>query len=197
MRHVSVPGRLAVAFAASLALASSAGCMSVSDDKSGRPAPSKSEEEQGHTAPDPDGGHAEPGEEERHAGGRQAVGPGRSGAREERGGARPAPASPSEDVTAAPAPRPSAGGKRPKPPGPTPEPTRGAPATSVPPSTPPAQTPSPEPPSPTPSEQPSAPTEQPSASSAPEVHAGALRTAGAEGFGMRGEPSASPQMGPV
>ncbi|WP_190126252.1 hypothetical protein [Streptomyces inusitatus] len=198
MRHLSVPGRLAVAFAASLALASSAGCMSVSDDKSGSPAPSKSDDRP-DTAPEPDGGHVGPGGG-RHAGGRPAVSPGRSGERERAAVPKP-PASPSGGATAAArsTPKPSTGPVRPKPAGPTPEPTQTPSATPVPPSStpPPKETPTSEPPKETPTEQPTEPTEQPSASSAPEVHAGAMRTAEAYGRGMRGEPMASPRLGPV
>ncbi|MQS38468.1 hypothetical protein FFZ77_23560 [Streptomyces katsurahamanus] len=190
---MSAPGRLAVAFAASLALASSAGCMSVSDDKSGKPAPSKSVDRT-DTVAEPDGGHAV-GPGGRQAGGRAEV----SGETSESASGTPkASPSPSGKGSPAPTPGPSSA-NRPKPPGAAPSPTRGgqpsAPAT---PSAPPQQqTPTAAPPeSPTP--QPTEPTEQPTASSAPEVQAGAaMRMTEADGPGMRGEPLASPQMGPV
>ncbi|WP_240138419.1 hypothetical protein [Streptomyces sp. MUM 178J] len=206
MRQLSVPGRpgrrTAAWIAASLALAASAGCMSVGDDDKGdaKPAPSTSVD-QGGTAAEPDGGHGAPGgrrvytdhehggksekdevaEEEEAQGEREAtVSPSPSG---------PEPSPPSE---------PGSGGEPPVPPKGEPSPTEGDDGGSTP-SPPPSQPPSepaepPSEPSPGPSPE---PTDEPTASSAPEVHAGAMHPVDERGEGMRGEPEASPQPGPA
>ncbi|MER6916786.1 hypothetical protein ABT354_34480 [Streptomyces sp. NPDC000594] len=194
---MSAPGRLAVAFAASLALAASAGCMSVSDDKGGgrRPGPSTPADRQ-DTVPEPDGGHVGPGEPPLGgAGGRPAPsGTGTPGT----DGAPRASRSPSGGDPATPSARPSHGGRatpRPKPP--VPEPTRsggGVEPSATPPSATPAQ-PSPEPPKETPQPSPTGSAAEPSATGAPEVHAGALRMPVAEDRGPRVEPAVDDDRG--
>ncbi|WP_327324597.1 hypothetical protein OG735_20275 [Streptomyces sp. NBC_01210] len=182
----SFPGRLAVWAAASLAVAASAGCMSVSDDEGGKPAPHSSTGRRG-TVSEPDGGHGVSG------GGRQARG-GRGGSDAKAGAGAKASASP--NASAPPKAQPPRSGQRPQPPR-DPGPTGGGPVPSEQP--PPQPTPSELPPeSPTP--QPSEPTDAPSASSAPEVHAEAMRMADGQGSMADGqcmEPTASPQVGPV
>jgi hypothetical protein len=183
----SVPGRLAVWIAASLAVAASAGCMSVSEDEGGKPAPSSSVDRRGSVA-ESDGGQA--------AGGRQARG-GKAGSdgkdTEGAQGKEGAEASPDPSGSAPAAAKPTGGGQRPHPPNPSP--TRGGASPAEPPPAPnqPSEPPEPPPASPTP--QPSEPTDPPSASSAPEVRAGALRRA--DGQDIEGEPTASPQVGPM
>ncbi|AVZ77538.1 hypothetical protein SLUN_18800 [Streptomyces lunaelactis] len=179
---MSVPGRLAVRIAASLALAASAGCMSVSDDEGGKPAPRSSTDRRGAVA-EPDGGRGVPGS------GQHGSGRGGSDAKAEGGDE----ASPSPNGPASPSAQPPRGGQRPLPPH-DPAPNGGGAPPSVPPPAPPQPIPS-EPPSVSPSPQPSEPSDPPSASSAPEVHAGAMRVA--DGQGMLMEPTASPQVGPM
>ncbi|MFI6289471.1 hypothetical protein ACIBCM_32830 [Streptomyces sp. NPDC051018] len=176
---------MAVAFAASLALAATAGCMSVSDDKGAEPVPGKPSGRSGAVT-EHDGVHG--GSGGRHLRG----GRGDSGAP---GGKGDAPdASPSPSGTAGPAARPPGGGKRPHQPG-VPQPTGDGPTPSVQP-TPPQEEPATEPPvEPTPQPTPE-PTDPPSPSSAPDVHAGAVRPAYADGPGPGWEPVASPQTGP-
>jgi hypothetical protein len=184
VRQLSAPGRLAVWIAASLAVAASAGCMSVSDDEGGKPPPRSTADRNG-TVADSDGGHAAPGG--RHAGG------GRDGS--DAPGGKDAPgkgASPGPSASVGPAAKATRGGPGPKPPGLS-QPTRGGVSLSEPPS-PPQPSPS-EPPPESPTPPPSEPTDPPSASSAPEVRAGAMRAA--ERWRMRGEPTASPQVGPM
>lgn len=186
VRQLSAPRRLAVAMVTSLAVAASAGCMSVSDDQGGKPAPGKSSDRPGAVA-EPDGG-------EGVSGGRHADG-GRNGsgtAGDKRDGPE---ASPSAPGTAAPSAQPPSGGQQPRPPT-GPDPTRGGSSPSAQPSQPqPPVEPSEPPPVDPPTLPPSEPTDAPSASSAPEVHAGAMRLA--DGQGTLGVPSASPQMGPM
>ncbi|TQK45554.1 hypothetical protein FBY35_7128 [Streptomyces sp. SLBN-118] len=184
VRQLSAPGRLAVWIAASLAVAASAGCMSVSDDEGGKPAPRSTADRHG-TAAEPDGGPAPGG---RHADGVRDASdtPGGKGA-DGKG------ASPKPSASAGPAANPTPGGAGPRPPG-LPEPTRGGVSPSVPPQAPPQPSPS-EPPPASPTPPPSEPSDPPSASSAPQVHAGAMRAA--EWSGMQGEPTASPQVGPM
>lgn len=183
MRQLSAPGRLAVAIAASLVVAASAGCMSVSDDEGGRPAPRTTTDRPGAVA-EPDGGPAA-------AGGRQPGGgkgkPDKAG----KEGADGEGASLSPSGSAKPMAKPARGGQKPKPPQ-DPQPTGGGGSPSEQP--PPQPTPS-EPPQVSPTPQPSEPTDQPSASSAPQVHAGAIQ--GVDGQGMYTEPAASPQVGPM
>ncbi|MGW6457854.1 hypothetical protein ACWF94_18420 [Streptomyces sp. NPDC055078] len=193
MRQLSAPGRLAAAFAASLALAASAtGCMSVSDDPGGEPAPSRSATQRG-TVAEPDGGHvAGPGG--RPASGGRAGGPGTSV--EGSGGGTPAASPAPSDTKAPPVALPTRGVNRPRPPG-VPEPTGDESTPPVQPTPQPTQEtpvePTPQPPTSPPVE----PTPQPSATSAPDVHAGAMRLPEADGRGMFKEPSASPQLGPA
>ncbi|MFF0450025.1 hypothetical protein ACFYT4_27125 [Streptomyces sp. NPDC004609] len=186
MRQLSAPGRLAVALAASLALAATAGCMSVSDDKSAEPAPGKSSDRRGAVA-EHESAHG--GSGGRHVRG----GRGDSGASGDKGDAPDATPSPSG--TAGPAARPPGGGDRPHPPG-APLPTGDGPTPSVQPTQPPEE-PHTEPPVEPTTQPPVEPTDPPSASSAPEVHAGAMRLAYTDGPGVAWEPVASPQPGPV
>ncbi|MGW3626285.1 hypothetical protein [Streptomyces sp. NPDC000880] len=182
VRQLSAPGRLAVAIAASLAVAASAGCMSVSDDEGGKPAPRATTDRRGAVA-EPDGGRAAPGG--RQAGGGQGE-PGKAG----KEGADGEGASPSPSGSPKPAAKPTRGGQQPKPPG-EPLPTGGGASPSA---EPPQPTPS-EPPQVSPTPEPSEPSDPPSASSAPQVHAGAIQ--GADWEGTCTEPVASPQMGPM
>ncbi|MGV9313990.1 hypothetical protein ACWDR0_17685 [Streptomyces sp. NPDC003691] len=194
MRQSSVPGRVAAAFAVSLALAASAGCMSVGDDERAKPAPSGSPDRRG-TVADPDGGYE-------HPGGRHPDGTGRH-----RDSGKPGEAArkdgrpelkPSASASAAPeGPRPGPGAERPQPQPGAPKPTAPRPTPSAEePVDPPVDPPVEEPTDPPVSEPPQ-PTDPPSASSAPEVHAGAMKLVDADGRGMRGRPEASPQPGPA
>lgn len=187
MRQLPTPGRLAAALAASLALAASAGCMSVSDDRTEAPEPRKSSAPSGGEI-EPEGGQAGPGRH--HAGGGRAE-PGRSVRRSGAPETTPSP----RGGTTPPAPQPTLGVNRPQPPK-EPEPTREAPSPSVPlPS--PTEVPPTEPPVETPTPTPVQPTEEPTASPPPEVHAGALRMAEAARRKVGREPEASPQLGPA
>jgi hypothetical protein len=198
VRQLSAPCRLAAALAASLALAATAGCMSVSDHKSGKPAPTR-----------PAGPKAAPADHE-------AVPPVGPGVRYDGGHrARPGPLAPGGRRVAVPAATPSPSGGSAVPQRPSATPTRGAvrphqppgpqptPAGPTPTVTPepPVQEPTPEPPASEPATTPPPePTDPPSASSAPEVHAGALRMArvdGTAGGVPYRAPAASPQAGPV
>ncbi|MFJ8232786.1 hypothetical protein ACIQ9E_22995 [Streptomyces sp. NPDC094448] len=195
MRQSSVPGRVAAVLAVTLALAASAGCMSVGDDERAEPAPSGSPDRR-DTDADPDGGYERPGGG-RHAGGggRHADsgkpgGGGRKAGRPELSPSPGASAAPEED-------RPGPGAERPQPPQPgAPKPPAPRPTPSAEEPAPPVDPPVEEPVDPPVSEPPQ-PTDPPSASSAPEVHAGAMRLVEADGRGMRGRPTASPQPGPA
>ncbi|MEU5399837.1 hypothetical protein ABZ348_11175 [Streptomyces sp. NPDC005963] len=185
MRQLPNPGRLAAAFAASLAIAASAGCMSVSDDKGEAPEPRKTSAPSGGVI-EPEGGQAGPGRH--HAGGGRADA-GRSARRSAVPEATPSP----RGVTTPPAPKPTLAVNRPQPPE-APEPTEPAPTPTVPLPTPTQEQPS-EPPEETPSAQPTEPTDPPAASPPPEVHAGALRMAEAARRKVGHEPESSPQVG--
>ncbi|MEU0087782.1 hypothetical protein [Streptomyces sp. NPDC006274] len=184
MRQLSTPGRrTAVWIAASLAVLASAGCMSVSDDESRKPAVSTSADGDGAVA-EPDGGHLPPGGHGRHGAGGDSTG------RDAKNGS----ASPSPSGSASAEPEPTRPGRQPpasEPAAPTGGASPSASRSSVPP---PAQE-SPEPPvdSPPPSEP--EPSDPPSASSAPEVHIGAMREVD-HPSGARAEPAASPQSQP-
>ncbi|MFF3326005.1 hypothetical protein [Streptomyces sp. NPDC002889] len=183
MRQLSAPCRWAVQAAAALAVLASAGCMSVSDDEGRKPAPSTSAERRGAAA-EPDGGHGAPGGRPQGRGGK--------GDKDGRGKDDPK-ASPSAKDSASAEAKPTKGGKGPQSPA-KPAPTGDGSSPSVPePSTPAPDVPSEPPPSSTPPA--GEPTDQPSASSAPEVHAGALRLVREPG--THTEPVASPQVGPV
>ncbi|MCX4824131.1 hypothetical protein OG883_30550 [Streptomyces sp. NBC_01142] len=185
--RLPVPGRLAVWIAASLAVAASAGCMSVSDDEGKKPAPSSSTDRRGAVA-EPDGGQAV-------SGGRQVRDAKGGSDKKSKKKAKDRPdASPSASGSGPAAAKPTRGGQRPQPPK-EPAPTRGGTSPSVQPSVPQEPTEPTEPPPVSPTPQPSEPTDPPTASSAPEVHAGAMRLA--DGQGMLAEPTASPQVGPV
>lgn len=178
--HLSFPGRLAVWIAASLAVAASSGCMSVSDDEGRKPAPHSSTGRHGAVA-EPDGGSGAPG-------GRQVRGThGGPGAK----GGEGAKTSASPNGSVAPTAQPPRGGQGPQPPR-DPKPTGGGPVPSEQP--PPQPTPS-EPPPESPTPQPTEPTDPPPPSSAPEVRAGAMRLV--DERGMCAEPAASPQVGPM
>ncbi|MGW4032558.1 hypothetical protein ACWEFL_25165 [Streptomyces sp. NPDC004838] len=187
MRQLSAPGRLAVALAASLALAATAGCMSVSDGKGGEPAPSKPADRRGAVA-EQDGGHS--GRGGRHAGG------GRAGAAESGGKGDAPDASPSPSGTADPAVRPTQGVNRPQQQPGGPPPTGGGTTPPAEPTVPPEEPPT-EPPTDPPTEPTTGPTDPPSASSEPEVHAGAMRLAYADVREVDWEPMASPRTGPL
>ncbi|MFF2066830.1 hypothetical protein ACFVWZ_34435 [Streptomyces sp. NPDC058200] len=194
-RQLSAPGRLAVWIVTSLAVAASAGCMSVSDEEE-KPAPSRPANRHGAAA-EPDGGTVA------GAGAGAPGGPqdqGRTG----RGGAEHAgqddeakgkDASPSPSSRVTPSPKPSKGTRpwpaKPTPPRdepvPTKEPTRSVP----PPSQPPAQSPDP---GPEPEPEPTKPPGQPSAPPAAITRSGVISM---DGMGMLTEPVASPQVGPV
>ncbi|MFD9720802.1 hypothetical protein [Streptomyces sp. NPDC059076] len=185
MRQLPTPGRLAVAFATSLAIAASAGCMSVSDDKAEAPEPRKTSAPSGGVI-EPEGGQAGPGRH--HAGGGRADS-GRSARRSAVPDTTPSPRS----ATTPPAPKPTLGVSRPQPPK-APEPSVPALTPTVPLPTPTQEQP-PEPPKETPSEQPTEPTEPPAASPPPEVQAGALRMAEAARRKVGREPESSPRVG--
>ncbi|MEU1281019.1 hypothetical protein [Streptomyces sp. NPDC005805] len=206
MRQLPAPGRTAALFAAALAALASAGCMSVGDDDVRKPKPSTSAERTGAAEGQDTGGGGVPGGPQ----GSHHDGTGRTGGTADRdedgddkkaedgkptedsGGTRATP-NPSAGPTSGPAPGPGGGGGKPEP-RPTPPPEGpGEPA----PPTPPVD-PAPEPPEPTPTP-PVDPTPQPSASSAPEVHGGALRAMrDLEPERVHGtEPVASPQAGPA
>ncbi|MFE4913830.1 hypothetical protein ACFRCX_20130 [Streptomyces sp. NPDC056652] len=211
MRQLSAPGRFAVWIVTSLAVAASTGCMSVGEDE-GKPAPSRSAEDQ-DTAAEPDGvtgegagagepyawqGRTEGGAESSGADGRgkeggDEKGDGKSTSDRAGGGDNGASPSASSDVT--PSPEPSKGTRpqpgKPAPPGDGPEPPK-EPTRPAPPASPP---PGPQDPEPQPEPEPTRPPEQPSASPAADVRTGAMSAA--DGMGMRKEPAASPQLGPV
>ncbi|ANW19073.1 hypothetical protein [Streptomyces clavuligerus] len=178
---MSAPARLAAAFAASLALAASAGCMSVSDDKGGgrKPGPSPSADRQ-DTVAEPDGGHAGPGGRVLDGTGPRATRTGAEATGDDgRRGAREESRSPSGAGTPGTASRPAPGGGgsgggggqapvRPKPPGPAPTPTKdGGSVPVVPPSPVTPVVPSPEPPVESPTPVPAEPTEEPSSPTPP------------------------------
>ncbi|WP_267245430.1 hypothetical protein [Streptomyces sp. PR69] len=206
MRQLSVPGRrgrrTAVWIAASLALAaSSAGCMSVSDNDKGdaKPAPSTSLD-QGGTAAEPDGGHGAPGGRRVHIDKQGAKDEeDRAEEKDETQGEKEAAVSPSPSgPEPSPPPEPGDGGAQPKPSKGEPSPTEGdddGSPSSPPPSEPPSE-PSEPPSEPSPGPSPE-PTDEPPASSNPEVQAGAMHPADEQGDGMKGEPEASPQPGPA
>jgi hypothetical protein len=171
VRQFSVPGRLAAAIAAALAVAASAGCMSVSDDEGGKPAPRTTTDRPGAVA-EPDGERAAPG-------GRQAGGGQGEPDKADKEGADGKSASPRPSGSAKPTAKPTQGGQKPKPPR-DPQPTGGQASPSEPP--PPQPSPS-EPPQVSPTPQPTEPSDQPSESSAPQVHAGARRAGNVYGTG--------------
>lgn len=185
MRQLSVPGRTAVWIAASLAALASAGCMSVSDDGGGKPAPSRSAAPRGGVT-EPDGGRLLPGGQGQQAGGNK----GSDDRPAEDGSASPVPSdSASADAKPSPTGRPPA--SRPSPP------PGGQPSASASQQPPPQPSQEPQEPPvdpPDPSASPADPTDPPSASSAPEVHAGAMRVV--EQAGERPEPTASPRVRP-
>lgn len=193
MRQLSAPGRFAVWIVTSVAVATSTGCMSVGDD-GGKPAPSRSAERPGAVA-EPDGGTAADAGAGLPIGGRGGTGPKgdeHPGEHGEKG--KPGGPTASGDPSAKPSKGPD--GKplppAPRPPGgdvpPAEQPTR----TPPPPSEPPPPDPDPEPPT---QPEPSGPPEPPSASPMADVRTSAL--APGDGVGMRKEPAASPQLGPV
>jgi hypothetical protein len=184
VRQLSAPGRTAVWIAASMAVLATAGCMSVSDEGGAKPAPSSSAERRG-TGAEPDGGHVLPGGPGRQAGGggdssRDVDGKGES-------------ASPASSGSASAGARPSEAAPPPSEPKPSAPPGDAGPSASAPQSSMPPPQESPEPPVESPPPSPPQPSDPPSASSAPEVHAGAMRVVPADGDA---EPSASPQSRP-
>ncbi|MGW1885521.1 hypothetical protein [Streptomyces sp. NPDC001970] len=198
MRQLSAPGRCAVWIATALAVAASAGCMSIGDD-GGEGAPVKSPQQKGAAA-EPDGGGAAQG----GAGGHGRTGMGgaaQSGGAASKGGGEDAGAGASPSASVASSAQPPKGGggsggvKPADPQGPTPpagEPTLSAePTPPAGESTPPVD---PTPPGPDPS---GAPTDSPSASPAADTQMGAMRAADEDGEGVRAEPTASPQMEPA
>ncbi|MFJ8073341.1 hypothetical protein ACIQ7Q_05150 [Streptomyces sp. NPDC096176] len=159
----------------------------MSDEEGGKPAPSRSADRRG-TVAEPDGGQVLPGSHGQRAGG----GEGTSDDPDTKDGST----SPSPSGSASPGAEPTSAGQQPS--TPRPAPTRGGvpPSAPQPPTQPPPQEP-PEPPaqSPPPPPSPSAePTDPPAASSAPEVHAGAMRVVEPSGPGA--EPAASAQVSP-
>ncbi|MFE4371794.1 hypothetical protein ACFRMN_26880 [Streptomyces sp. NPDC056835] len=217
MRQLSAPGRFAVWIVTSLAVAASTGCMSVGEDE-GKPAPSRSAKGQG-TATEPDGvtsegaGASEPyawqgrtedgGAERGGANGREkeerdGKGEGEgTGAADDTGDTGGNGASPSASSTVPPSPEPSKGTRprpgKPIPPGDGPVPPK-EPTRPAPPADPPPGPPDPDP-EPQPEPEPTKPSEPPSASPAADVRTGVMSAA--DGMGMRKEPTASPQLGPV
>ncbi|MFJ1751100.1 hypothetical protein ACIOJD_33435 [Streptomyces sp. NPDC088116] len=194
MRQLSAPGRrIAVWIATSLAVAASAGCMSVGDDGE-RPAPSRSAD-----SPDagarPDGGTGTSAEEPHALHDRTARGGTGHAHPDAKGEERANGASPSVSSSATPSPEPSTG-VRPQPGRPAPprgepeppsEPTR---SVQLPTTAPPAQSPTPEP-----EPEPTKPSAQPSETPPSEVRASGMVPA--DGMGMRKELEASPQLGPA
>lgn len=188
MRQLSAPGRrTAVWIATSLAVMASAGCMSVSDHESRKPAPSTSADDGGAVS-EPDGGHRLPGG---HGGQAASTGDDSADGPDVKNGS--ASPSPSESAASA-EPEPTRPGRQPpasEPPVPTGGASPSATRSSVPP--PPAESPEPPEESPTPPEP--EPSDPPSASSAPEVHMGATRVV-EQPSGAQAEPAASPQPRP-
>jgi len=187
VRQLSAPGRrTAVWIAASLAVLASAGCMSVSDDESRKPAPSTSADGDGVVA-EPDGGHVLPGGH-----GRRGAGKGGDSA----GGPdmKNPGASPSPSGSASAEPEPTRPGQQP-PASEPPAPTGGASPSASRSSAPPPPQESPEPPVEGPPPSSPEPSDPPSASSEPEVHMGALQVA-EHPSGAQAEPAASPQPRP-
>ncbi|WP_138907780.1 hypothetical protein [Streptomyces chryseus] len=187
------PARLA---AAVLAVAASAGCMSVSDE-GGRPEPSRSAAGQEAAAAEPDGGQARTGTGiDRTSGRAQKDRDGREKAKDGKAGDDPsaspgaspgASASPSKSGEAPP----RGDGTRPKPRPGVPTPTQDTPTPTKPPQ-PPEPPPVTEPPPPEPSEpEPTPP--PPSASPAADTQTAAM----GQRREMVREPEASPQVGPV
>jgi hypothetical protein len=191
VRQLSVPGRVVFAFAVSLTLAATAGCVNVGDDKGGKPAPGKTPDRRTAVA-EHEAGHVMP-ESRPVPNGRTA-----SVAAESRTTAPEVTPSPSGTPT--PVPRPTRVPSRPdEPAGPEPagpEPTVPVPPPAPTPTPPPEESPTEPTPEPT-TPQPTEPTDPPSASSAPEVHAGALRLAHGDERAVGWEPMASPPEGPV
>ncbi|WP_405501221.1 hypothetical protein OG501_21155 [Streptomyces niveus] len=191
--RLSAAGRLAVWIVTSVAVATSTGCMSVGNDE-GKPAPSRSAERRGAVA-EPDGGTAADAGAGLPVDGRGEAGPkgaehsgehgdkGEPGAARESGDPSAKPSKGPDGKPLPPAPRPP-GGDVP----PAEQPTR----TPPPPSEPPPPDPDPEPPT---QPEPTGPQEPPSASPMADVRASALSPG--DGLGMRKEPAASPQTGPV
>jgi hypothetical protein len=191
VRQLSAPGRLAVSVVTSLAVAASAGCMSVGDDE-GKPAHSPSAGRNGTTA-EPDGGTGAgagvPGGGwygRTPDGPRPATGPDGKG--------KGAPPDPSSSVAPPPAP---SKGTRPwlgstAPPGSEPIPTKEPSRPAGPPTPPP---PASQAPDPQPDPEPEKPSDPPSASPTADVRVGAMSAA--DGTGMMKEPMASPQLRPV
>ncbi|MFF5567912.1 hypothetical protein ACFY7Z_19265 [Streptomyces sp. NPDC012623] len=209
MRQLSAPGRrLAVWIASSLAVAASAGCMSVGEG-GGEPAPSRSPD-RGGAAAEPDGetaagvgtgvphfgqGRTGPGGAAEHSGAYAEAGGGSEraagkGGEDGKGGKD---ASPEASSPATASPEPSRGSRphpgRPTPPREDPVPTKEPTRTAPPPTQQPPQTqdpePEPEPETKTP--------DPPTASPAAEVRTGAAP----DGVWAWKEPRASPQTGPV
>ncbi|MDX3855402.1 hypothetical protein [Streptomyces sp. AK02-01A] len=195
MRQFSAPGRLVVRIVTSLAVAASAGCMSVGDDE-GKQAPSRPADSRG-AAVEPDGGTNSgagvraPGAARSHPG---EDGVEHAGADDKGKDGSPRPSSRAES-----SPEPSKGARS-RPGGPTPPrdepvPPKEPPRTQPPASQPPAQSPAPDPgPGPDPEPEPE-PVDPPTTSPAADMRT-ALMTMG-DGMGMRKEPLASPQAGPV
>ncbi|MFJ5227862.1 hypothetical protein [Streptomyces sp. NPDC088400] len=195
MRQLSAPGRrIAVWIATSLAVAASAGCMSVGDDGE-RPAPSRSADSP-DTGTRPDGATGASAEEPHALHDRTARGGTEHAHPDGKGEDLANGASPSTSSSATPSPEPSTGTRprpgRPTPPRGEPEPPNEPTRSVQPPSTPPpAQSPAPEPEPPEPTKPPTQPSETPPA----EVRASGM--APADGMGMRKELEASPQLGPA
>ncbi|MFD3521744.1 hypothetical protein [Streptomyces sp. NPDC058653] len=193
MRQLSAPGRFAVWIVTSLAVATSTGCMSVGDD-GGKPAPSRSAEPAGAAAEE-DGGTAADAGVGLPAGGLSGAVPkdaGKSGKNGEK--RRPGDPKSSRDPSAKPSKGPDG---KPVPPAPRP------PGGDVPPveqptwtPLPPSEPPEPNPPAePQPEPEPTGPPDVPTASPAADVRTNGWRPG--DGTGMRKEPVASPQLGPV
>lgn len=181
MRQLSAPGRTAVWIVTSLAALASAGCMSVSDDAGGKPAPSTSAEQRG-TVAEPDGGQMVPGGHGR----RQADG-------DETSSEAP------DDKNTSASPGPSGSGSAHAEPTPTghrppttepPAPTGGGASPSASESSEPPPQESSKPPTGSPSPTPTEPTAPPSASSESDVQGDGTRAAAPAG--TRTEPAASP-----
>ncbi|MEU3184739.1 hypothetical protein ABZ707_11075 [Streptomyces sp. NPDC006923] len=198
VRQFSAPGRLVVRIVTSLAVAASAGCMSVGDDE-GKQAPTRPADSRGAAA-EPDGGTSSgtgvraPGASQSHMGedGVEPAGPDEPG---KNGSPRP-----SSRAESSPAPT---KGARPRPAGPTPPrdepvPPKEPPRSQPPVSPPPVQTPAPDPgpgPDPEPEPEPTMPVDPPNESPAADMRTALM--AMEDGMGMRKEVLASPQMGPV
>jgi hypothetical protein len=183
VRQLSAPGRrTAVWIAASLAVLASAGCMSVSDDESRKPAVSTSPDGDGAVA-EPDGGHVPPGGHGRRGAGGDSTGQ----------DAKNGSASPSPSGSASAEPEPTRPGQQPPASEPS-APSGGASPSASRSSAPPPAQESPEPPAESPPPSEPEPSDPPSASSAPEVHIGAMREVD-HPSGAQAEPAASPQPG--